>query len=154
MEPRVAATTGVSYGVTGQTAIELDISDRLSDSLIPPYLLVVVGLAFILLIIVFRSILVPLTAALGFLLSVAATFGVTVALFTDGGPGHRREPPQPVVSFLPIMLVGIVFGLAMDYQVFLVTRMREPTSTAPTRRPPSSRAIGTVRAWWLPPRRS
>ncbi|MDH3019192.1 hypothetical protein BJF87_00825 [Gordonia sp. CNJ-863] len=123
MEPRVAAATGISYGVTGQTAIELDISDRLSDSLIP-YLLVVVGLAFILLIIVFRSILVPLTAALGFLLSVAATFGVTVALFTDGALGIVGNP-QPVVSFLPIMLVGIVFGLAMDYQVFLVTRMRE-----------------------------
>ncbi|MCR5978693.1 MMPL family transporter [Gordonia jinghuaiqii] len=123
MEPRVSATTGISYGVTGQTAIELDISERLSDSLIP-YLLVVVGLAFILLIIVFRSILVPLTAALGFLLSVAATFGVTVALFTDGALGIV-DNPQPVVSFLPIMLVGIVFGLAMDYQVFLVTRMRE-----------------------------
>lgn len=123
MESRVQGTTGISYGVTGQTAIELDISDRLSSSLIP-YLLVVVGLAFILLIIVFRSILVPLTAALGFLLSVAATFGVTVALFTDGALGIV-DNPQPLVSFLPIMLVGIVFGLAMDYQVFLVTRMRE-----------------------------
>mgnify|MGYP002720289845 FL=1 len=120
---QVQRTTGVSYGVTGQTAIELDVSDRLSGSLLP-YLLVVVGLAFILLIIVFRSILVPLTAALGFLLSVAATFGVTVALFTDGVLGIVNNP-QPVVSFLPIMMVGIVFGLAMDYQVFLVTRMRE-----------------------------
>lgn len=123
MESTVQRTTGVSYGVTGQTAIELDVSDRLSGSLLP-YLLVVVGLAFILLIIVFRSILVPLTAALGFLLSVAATFGVTVALFTDGALGIVNNP-QPVVSFLPIMMVGIVFGLAMDYQVFLVTRMRE-----------------------------
>ncbi|MEP9413064.1 MMPL family transporter [Gordonia sp. VNQ95] len=113
----------VSYGVTGQTAIELDVSDRLSGSLIP-YLLVVVGLAFLILIVVFRSILVPLVAALGFLLSVAATFGVTVALFTDGWLGIVNNP-QPLVSFLPIMLVGIVFGLAMDYQVFLVTRMRE-----------------------------
>uniref|UniRef100_UPI003D8B8A8D MMPL family transporter n=1 Tax=Gordonia sp. B7-2 TaxID=3420932 RepID=UPI003D8B8A8D len=123
MESTVQRTTGISYGVTGQTAIELDVSDRLSESLVP-YLLVVVGLAFILLIIVFRSILVPLTAALGFLLSVAATFGVTVALFTDGALGIINNP-QPVVSFLPIIMIGIVFGLAMDYQVFLVTRMRE-----------------------------
>ncbi|GAA1481621.1 MMPL family transporter [Gordonia sinesedis] len=122
-ETSVARATGVGYGVTGQTAIELDVSDRLSSSLIP-YVLVVVGLAFLLLIAVFRSILVPLTAALGFLLSVAATFGVTVALWTDGAFG-LIDNPQPLVSFLPIMLVGIVFGLAMDYQVFLVTRMRE-----------------------------
>lgn len=122
-ESGIAQATGVTYGVTGQTAIELDVSDRLSSSLIP-YVLVVVGLAFLLLIVVFRSILVPLTAALGFLLSVAATFGVTVALWTDGAFGLVGNP-QPLVSFLPIMLVGIVFGLAMDYQVFLVTRMRE-----------------------------
>ncbi|GAC70893.1 MMPL family transporter [Gordonia soli] len=113
---------GLSIGVTGQTAIEIDISDRLSSSLLP-YVIIVVGLAFILLTIVFRSIWVPLTAALGFLLSVGATFGVTVALFSDGLFG--LFDPQPLVSFFPIMLVGIVFGLAMDYQVFLVSRMRE-----------------------------
>ena len=123
LEPSITRTTGITYGVTGQTAIELDISDRLSSSLLP-YVLVVVGLAFLLLVVVFRSILVPLTAALGFLLSVAATFGVTVALFTDGVGGIVSNA-QPLVSFLPIRLVGIVFGLAMDYQVFLVTRMRE-----------------------------
>lgn len=123
MESGIEKSTGVNYGVTGQTAIELDVSDRLSSSLIP-YVLIVVGLAFLILIVVFRSILVPLVAALGFLLSVAATFGVTVALFTDGWAGIV-DNPQPLVSFLPIMLVGIVFGLAMDYQVFLVTRMRE-----------------------------
>ena len=123
LEPSVTRTTGITYGVTGQTAIALDVSDRLSSSLLP-YLLIVVGLAFLLLVVVFRSILVPLTAALGFLLSVAATFGVTVALFTDG-VGGITDNPQPLISFLPIMLVGIVFGLAMDYQVFLVTRMRE-----------------------------
>lgn len=123
MESGVEKRTGLTYGVTGQTAIELDVSDRLSSSLIP-YVLIVVGLAFLILIVVFRSILVPLVAALGFLLSVAATFGVTVALFTDGWGGLISNP-QPLVSFLPIMLVGIVFGLAMDYQVFLVTRMRE-----------------------------
>src|SRR3546814_2211884 len=68
---------GVSYGITGQTALEGDVSDTLKDALVP-YLAVVVGLAFILLLLVFRSILVPLTATLGFLLSVLATFGATV----------------------------------------------------------------------------
>ncbi|CRK53689.1 Integral membrane protein mmpl1 [Rhodococcus sp. RD6.2] len=114
---------GVDYGVTGQTALETDISDRLLSALVP-YLIIVVGLAFILLMLVFRSILVPLTAALGFLLSVAATFGATVAIFQEGWGGLIANP-QPLVSFMPIFLIGVVFGLAMDYQVFLVTRMRE-----------------------------
>ncbi|MAU83414.1 MMPL family transporter [Gordonia sp. NPDC062954] len=121
MESAVAER-GLTYGVTGQTAIEIDISDRLSSSLLP-YVIIVVGLAFLLLMVVFRSILVPLTAAVGFLLTVGATFGVTIALFSDGWFGLVE--PQPLVSFFPIMLVGIVFGLAMDYQVFLVSRMRE-----------------------------
>lgn len=114
---------GVNYGVTGQTALETDVSDRLQSALIP-YLAVVVGLAFVLLMLVFRSILVPLTATLGFLLSVAATFGATVAIFQNGWGGLVGNP-QPLVSFMPIFLIGVVFGLAMDYQVFLVTRMRE-----------------------------
>jgi len=123
MESGVTESTGLSYGLTGQTAIEIDVSDKLSSALVP-YLIVVVGLAFILLTIVFRSLLVPLTAALGFLLSVGATFGATVAIFTDGALGIIGNP-QPLVSFLPIILIGVVFGLAMDYQVFLVSRMRE-----------------------------
>ncbi|MFD4182894.1 MMPL family transporter [Rhodococcus sp. NPDC058514] len=114
---------GVNYGVTGMTALETDVSDRLQSALIP-YLAVVVGLAFVLLMLVFRSILVPLTATLGFLLSVAATFGATVAIFQNGWGGLIANP-QPLVSFMPIFLIGVVFGLAMDYQVFLVTRMRE-----------------------------
>lgn len=114
---------GVNYGVTGQTAIETDISDTLLNALVP-YLAVVVGLAFLLLMLVFRSILVPLTATLGFLLSVLATFGATVAIFQNGWGGLVGNP-QPLVSFMPIFLIGVVFGLAMDYQVFLVTRMRE-----------------------------
>ncbi|MGW0039326.1 MMPL family transporter [Gordonia sp. NPDC003376] len=118
-----AAEQGLTYGVTGMTAIEIDISERLTDALVP-YLVVVVGLALLLLMIVFRSVLVPITAALGFLLSVGATFGITVALYTSGAFGLVSNP-QPLVSFFPIMLIGIVFGLAMDYQVFLVTRMRE-----------------------------
>ncbi|MDI9916248.1 MMPL family transporter [Rhodococcus sp. IEGM 1379] len=114
---------GVSYGITGQTALEGDISETLQGALIP-YLAVVVGLAFILLLLVFRSILVPLTATLGFLLSVLATFGATVGIFQYGWFGIIANP-QPLVSFMPIFLIGVVFGLAMDYQVFLVTRMRE-----------------------------
>ncbi|QNG20982.1 MMPL family transporter [Rhodococcus triatomae] len=122
-EAELAESTGVSFGVTGQTAMELDVSERLLDALVP-YLAVVVGLAFILLLLVFRSILVPLTAALGFLLSIVATFGATVAIFQEGWGGLIANP-QPIVSFMPIFLIGVVFGLAMDYQVFLVTRMRE-----------------------------
>jgi RND superfamily putative drug exporter len=114
--------TGTTTGVTGLTAITTDVSERLSGAL-PVYLAVVVGLAFLLLMIVFRSILVPLTATLGFLLSVLATLGVTVAVFQEGTFGLVEG--QPIVSFMPIFLIGLVFGLAMDYQVFLVTRMRE-----------------------------
>jgi RND superfamily putative drug exporter len=114
--------TGTTTGVTGLTAITTDVSERLSDAL-PIYLAVVVGLAFLLLMIVFRSILVPLTATAGFLLSVLATLGVTVAVFQEGMFGLVEG--QPIVSFMPIFLIGLVFGLAMDYQVFLVTRMRE-----------------------------
>jgi RND superfamily putative drug exporter len=114
--------TGTTTGVTGLTAITTDVSERLSDAL-PIYLAVVIGLAFVLLMIVFRSILVPLTATLGFLLSVLATLGATVAVFQEGAFGIMEG--QPIVSFMPIFLIGVVFGLAMDYQVFLVTRIRE-----------------------------
>ncbi len=114
--------TGTETGVTGLTAITTDVSERLSDAL-PIYLTVVIGLAFLLLMLVFRSVLVPLTATLGFLLSVLATLGATVAVFQQGAFGIMEG--QPIVSFMPIFLIGVVFGLAMDYQVFLVTRIRE-----------------------------
>ncbi|HEY1135387.1 MAG TPA: MMPL family transporter [Nocardioides sp.] len=116
------SSTGVELGVTGMTAIAVDVSDRLNDAL-PIYLVVVIGLAFLLLVLVFRSILVPLTATLGFLLTVLATLGITVLVFQEGVFGLVEG--QPLVSFMPIFLVGVVFGLAMDYQVFLVTRIRE-----------------------------
>lgn len=121
-ESGIEADTDTSIGITGLTAITTDISDRLSSAL-PIYLAIVIGLAFLLLMLVFRSILVPLTATLGFLLSVLATLGATVAVFQEGAFGIFD--PQPIVSFMPIFLIGLVFGLAMDYQVFLVTRMRE-----------------------------
>lgn len=124
--PAIKAQTGVTVGVTGQTAIIIDISQKLGDALLP-YLLVVVGLAFLVLTLVFRSLLVPLTATLGFLLSVLATLGAVVAVFQWGwfGSLFGVEQPSAIVSLLPLFMVGVVFGLAMDYQVFLVTRMRE-----------------------------
>ncbi len=93
----------------------------------PVYLLLVVGLSVLLLMLVFRSILVPIKAALGFLLTVGSTFGITVAIFQQGHLADLvgLDVPGPLVSFLPILLIGILFGLAMDYEVFLVSRMRE-----------------------------
>ena len=121
-QSQIEADTGTTMGVTGLTAIASDVSSRLASAL-PTYLAVVIGLAFLLLMLVFRSILVPLTATFGFLLSVLATLGATVAVFQNGALGLMEG--QPIVSFMPIFLIGVVFGLAMDYQVFLVTRIRE-----------------------------
>ncbi|MDX3745815.1 MMPL family transporter [Streptomyces sp. AK08-02] len=118
--------TGADLMVTGTTAVNIDVSTKLGEAMLP-YLAIVVGLALILLLLVFRSILVPLKAALGFLLSVVATLGVLVAVFQWGWLKDLFgiDQTQPIVSVLPILLIGIVFGLAMDYEVFLVTRMRE-----------------------------
>ncbi|MGH4031561.1 MMPL family transporter [Actinomycetota bacterium Odt1-20B] len=118
--------TGAEILVTGQTAMTIDFSQTLNDALIP-YLLLVVGLAFLLLMLVFRSVLVPLKAALGFLLSVAAALGAVVAVFQWGwlADVFGVEQPGPIMSMMPIFMIGVVFGLAMDYEVFLVTRMRE-----------------------------
>jgi RND superfamily putative drug exporter len=112
--------------VTGQTATNIDTADRLAQAL-PRYVLVVVGLALLLLMIVFRSLLVPLKAAAGFLLSIGASMGLVVWVFQDGHLGGLFNVAEagPIVSFLPILLIGILFGLAMDYEVFLVSRMRE-----------------------------
>ncbi|WP_457029554.1 MMPL family transporter [Kitasatospora sp. P5_F3] len=120
------AETGATVLVTGTTAVNIDISQKVSDALLP-YLALVVGLAVLLLMVVFRSVLVPLKAALGFLLSVAAAFGVIVAVFQWGWFAGLLgvEQTGPVMSMMPIFLIGVVFGLAMDYEVFLVTRMRE-----------------------------
>ncbi len=117
---------GVDLTVTGFTAVAIDISDRLGGALLP-FGIFVVGLSFILLMIVFRSIAVPVTAALGYLLSVAAAFGVVAAVFEWGWFADLLHIARvgPVISFMPIVLMGVLFGLAMDYQVFLVSRMRE-----------------------------
>ncbi|MFD5317112.1 MMPL family transporter [Streptomyces sp. NPDC127098] len=122
----IRAANGDEVLVTGQTAMAIDVSQKLDDALLP-YLALVVGLAVVLLVAVFRSVLVPLKAALGFLLSVVAALGAVVAVFQWGWLGglFGVEETGPIMSLMPIFMVGVVFGLAMDYEVFLVTRMRE-----------------------------
>ena len=118
--------TGARALVTGSTAVGVDIASSLSSAF-PIYLIVVVGLAFLLLVLVFRSLLVPLKAALGFVMSVGVALGTTVAVFQWGWLANLigLDSTGPVVFILPLLLTGILFGLAMDYEVFLVTRMRE-----------------------------
>ncbi|MFS0735248.1 efflux RND transporter permease subunit [Microbacterium sp. 1P10UB] len=116
----------VDLKVTGFTAVGIDISDRLGAALVP-FGIFVVGLSLLLLTMVFRSIWVPLKAAVGYLLSVAASFGVVAAVFEWGWFADLLHVTRegPVISFMPIILMGVLFGLAMDYEVFLVSRMRE-----------------------------
>ncbi|MEU3405834.1 MMPL family transporter [Streptomyces sp. NPDC006670] len=123
---KIREGNGNDVFVTGATAMNIDFSQKMNDALLP-YLALVVGLAFLLLMLVFRSILVPLKAALGFLLSVVAALGAVVAVFQWGwlGSVFGVEQTGPIMSMMPIFMVGVVFGLAMDYEVFLVTRMRE-----------------------------
>jgi RND superfamily putative drug exporter len=118
--------TGTNIFVSGATAANIDFSEVMNRALVP-YLALVVGLAFVLLMVVFRSILVPLKAALGFLFSVLAALGAVVAVFQWGWGAELIgvEETGPIMSMMPIFMVGVVFGLAMDYEVFLVTRMRE-----------------------------
>ncbi|SEE62295.1 putative drug exporter of the RND superfamily [Arthrobacter alpinus] len=122
----IASELDVTIGLTGQTAANVDVSEKLGAAL-PPYLAIVVGLSLILLILVFRSILVPLLATAGFLLSLVAAFGGVVAVYQWGWLGGIFDVANPaaVLSFLPIILIGVLFGLAMDYQVFIASGMRE-----------------------------
>jgi RND superfamily putative drug exporter len=117
---------GIDALVTGNTAINIDTSDKLTAAL-PLFLVVVVGLALILLVLVFRSIPVPVKAVVGFLLTIAASLGAVVWVFQQGHAGglFGVESTSPVISFLPVLMIAILFGLAMDYEVFLVSRMRE-----------------------------
>lgn len=123
---KVAGVEGAEIALTGVTALGIDISEKLAGVL-PVYLLLVVGLSILLLMLVFRSVLVPLKAAAGFLLTVGATFGLTTAVFQQGHLASLVgvDVPGPLISFLPIIMIGILFGLAMDYEVFLVSKMRE-----------------------------
>lgn len=117
---------GVETAVTGMTAMQIDVNSRLVGALLP-FGALVVGLSLVLLAAVFRSVWVPVKATLGFLLSVGAAFGATTLVFNDGYLKEmvNLERGMPVISFLPILLMGILFGLAMDYEVFLVSRVRE-----------------------------
>jgi RND superfamily putative drug exporter len=122
----IPKSQNISAYVTGTTALNIDTADRLNAAL-PKYIAVIMGLALLLLMVVFRSVAVPLKAAAGFLLSIAASMGLVVWVFQDGHMAGLLNVSQegPIVSFLPILLIGILFGLAMDYEVFLVSRMRE-----------------------------
>lgn len=126
----LGAELGDQYGATlevsGLNVIQLDVSEKLADALVP-YLVIVVGLALILLLLVFRSIVVPVKAVLGFLLTIAASFGAVVAVYQLGWLSgvFSVETPAPIISFLPVLLIGILFGLSMDYEMFLVSGMRE-----------------------------
>lgn len=124
--PRVEEANDVSIGMTGRTVANLEISDKLSGAL-PGYLAIVVGLSLVILMMVFRSVVVPLIATGGFLLTIAASFGALVAVYQWGWLGSLFgvTEPGPLLSFGPILLIGVLFGLAMDYQMFLVSGMRE-----------------------------
>jgi RND superfamily putative drug exporter len=118
--------SGIEVGLTGQTVANIEISDRLAGAL-PVYLVVVVGLSLLILMVVFRSLVVPLIATGGFLLTVGAAFGATTAVHQWGwlGSWFGVTQPGPLLSFMPIILIGVLFGLAMDYQMFLVSGMHE-----------------------------
>ncbi|WP_251027043.1 MMPL family transporter [Bacillus sp. ISL-46] len=122
----VQKENNIKLYVTGSTAVNIDILQKLSNAL-PLFCSLIVGFAFIPLMLVFRSILIPLKAVLGFLISLAATLGFVEFVIQDGHLIHLFGFPAegPILNFLPIIVVGILLGLAMDYEVFLVSRMRE-----------------------------
>ena len=125
--PEWASRYGISdVTVTGSTAVEIDITERLSQAFVP-FAIFVVGLSLILLAIMFRSIWVPVKTAVGFIASIGVAFGVTAMVFSYGWGAEllNARITGPVISFLPIIVLGVLFGLAMDYEVFLVSRIRE-----------------------------
>ena len=126
---RDAEYEGMKLHVTGTTAMNIDISEKLGDAL-PVFAALIIGLAFIIFMVVFRSLLVPLKAVLGFVLSLGATLGFVTWVVQDGNlyEVFGFATTSPVLNFLPIITIGILFGLAMDYEVFLVSRMREEYS--------------------------
>ena len=117
---------GTHLGITGQTVANIEIAERLAAAL-PLYVVIVVGLSLVLLMAVFRSVVVPLVATAGFLLSVAASFGAVVAVYQWGWLSDLLDVnrPGPILPFMPTLLIGVLFGLAMDYQMFLVSGMHE-----------------------------
>lgn len=138
----IQADTGATFLVGGNTASNIDTSDKLAAAL-PVFLVVVVGLAFILLTIAFRAALVPITSIVGFLLSVFAAMGVQVAIFQWGwGADLLGVTPGETISFLPIIALAIIFGLSSDYEVFVVSRIREELSNTDS----DSAALDAVRS--------
>ncbi len=143
----------VSLGVAGQASGNIDVSEKLADAL-PIYLLVVVGLSLIIMIVVFRSLLVPLIATAGYVLSLFAALGAVTAIYQWGwlSAVFGVHDPGPVLSFAPIIIMGVLFGLAMDYQLFLVSGMREayvhglPARTAVVAGVRGGRAVVTAAA--------
>ena len=126
VNPALEQSTGATILVGGTQAITSDFTTVLSDAL-PLFLAVVIGLGFLALVLLFRSIVVPLTAAITSLMSFAAALGITVAVFQWGWLADALgvSGTGPIFPFLPIMVFAILFGLSMDYQVFLVSRMQE-----------------------------
>jgi len=123
--PTATAGTGLDVAVTGSVAIGVDFTDYLSERL-PWFFATVLGLSFLLLMVVFRSILVPLKAVIMNLLSIGAAYGIAVAVFQWGWGGNLLGiDGAPIEPFLPMILFAIVFGLSMDYEVFLLSRVRE-----------------------------
>ncbi len=123
--PPIEAATGARVSIGGTTASNLDFSKTIRDKL-PLFIGVVVGLSLLLLAVVFRSLLIPVKAGIFNLLSIAGAFGVVTLIFQDGhGAGLFGGATGPIESFLPIMVFAVVFGLSMDYEVFLVSRMHE-----------------------------
>lgn len=122
----VVSVEASSFGVAGLTAVNLDISEKLADVL-PIYITIIVVLSLLILLVVFRSVLIPIKATIGFLLSIGATFGIITAVFQWGWAKELFgfDTTGPILSFLPIMVTGILYGLAMDYEMFLVTSMRQ-----------------------------
>jgi RND superfamily putative drug exporter len=123
--PVATAGTGLDVAVAGSVAVGVDFTDYLSARL-PIFFAAVLGLSFLLLMVVFRSLLVPLKAVIMNLLSIGAAYGVVVAVFQWGwGGGLLDIEGAPIEPFIPMMLFAIVFGLSMDYEVFLLSRVRE-----------------------------
>jgi RND superfamily putative drug exporter len=134
--PPAVADTGAVVRVTGSTAANIDISSKIGQAL-PKFMAIVIGLTMLLLLLVFRSVFVPVKAALAILLSIGGAFGVIVAVFQWGWLKDviGLHETQPIISFLPVMMFAILFGLSMDYEVFILSRIREDFSHTGQARP-------------------
>lgn len=115
--------------ISGQSVINIDMSEKLNDA-IPVFAGVIIVLAFFLLMIVFRSLIIPLKAVLGFVLSLTATLGFTTLIMQEGVLGwlFGVDTPGPLLAFLPVIVIGLLFGLAIDYEIFLMARIHEEYS--------------------------